>query len=236
MKQSLRTKTLLLVALVINSIGSAPQANAGVTDCIDVGYPSSYLGTSSLTIEAYVNVRCTNEKLGSGSGFVYSVEGESFGAQCSGPNYVRSGSSGTIRCSIPIGGGLGSTRYGATSTTIKIWTAWDFSTKFITATHQAIPNKIISVPTPVAPSTPTLAPKATPNTPTNPNNSKSDQDAINEMNALLEKVNSDIEKLQSFLEPKYKLTCKKAEKLKYVTGSKPKCPSGFKQIKKITLE
>ena len=81
MKQSLRTKILLLVVLVVNLIGTAPQANAGVTDCLDVGYPSSYLGTSSLTIEAYVNVRCTNEQLGSGSGFVYSVEGESFGAQ-----------------------------------------------------------------------------------------------------------------------------------------------------------
>jgi hypothetical protein len=236
MKQSLRTKILLLVVLVVNLIGTAPQANAGVTDCLDVGYPSSYLGTSSLTIEAYVNVRCTNEQLGSGSGFVYSVEGESFGAQCSGPNYVRSGSSGTIRCSIPIGGGLGSTRYGATSTTIKIWTPWDFSTKFITARHQAIPNKVIAVPAPITPPTSTLAPKSIPNSPIIPNESKSNQEIVGELDALLEKINSDIDKVQSLLKPSFKLTCKKAEKLKYVTGSKPKCPSGFKQIKKITLE
>ena len=235
--RNLKIKVKLIAFIVIsNSVFIVSPASAGIADCLDVGSPSSYLGSSSLTIEALVNVRCTNTQLGSGSGFVYSVVEEGFGAQCSGPNYIRNGSIGTIRCSIPIGSGFGSTRYGSTSTTIKIWTAWDFSTKFITATHQAIPNKIISVPTPVAPSTPTLAPKAIPNTPTNSNNSKSDQEAISEIDALLEKINSDIEKVQSFLEPKYKLTCKKAEKIKYITGSKPKCPSGFKQTKKITLK
>ena len=230
MKQSLVAKILFLVLLVVNLIGTVPQANAGVTDCLDVGYPRSYLGTSSLTIEAYVNVICTNEKLGSGSGFVYSVEGESFGAQCSGPNYISRGSSGTIRCSIPIGGGLGSTRYGATSTTIKIWTSWDFSTKFISATHQAIPSPKISVPTPIVPNSPVQP--VNPITPPSSSGSKTNQEIVNEIEAILDKVNSDMEKIDNLMYPLYKLTCKKGSKAKYVTGAKPKCPLGYKQVKK----
>ena len=230
MRNNFQVKLIFFSILAFNLVGIAPQANAGIADCLDVGFPSSYLGTSSLTIEALVNVRCTNEQLGSGSGFVYSVEGESFGAQCSGPNYVRYGSSGTIRCSIPIGSGLGSTRYGATSTTIKIWTAWDFSTKFIYARHQAIPSPKVSITTPIAP--------VAPYQPSNPYVSpiapgaKTNQEIVNEIEAILEKVDSDIDKLKDKLGVNYKLTCKKQGKTKYVSGVKPKCPIGFKQIKK----
>ena len=230
MKQSLLAKILFLVVLMVNLTGTVPQANAGVTDCLDVGYPNSYLGASSLTIEAYVNVRCTNEQLGSGSGFVYSVEGESYGAQCSGPNYVRNGSSGTIRCSIPIGTGFGSTRYGATSTTIRIWTAWDFSTKFISASHQAIPSPKISAPTPTVPNSPVQP--VNPITPPSSSGSKTNKEIVNEIEAILDKVNSDMEKIDNLMYPSYKLTCKKGSKTKYVTDVKPKCPVGYKQVKK----
>jgi hypothetical protein len=233
MIHKLMSKIIFVFVLVLNLIGFIPQSNAGVADCLDVGYPTSYLGTSSLTIEALVNVRCTNEQLGSGSGFVYSVEGESFGAQCSGPNYVRYGSSGTIRCSIPIGSGFGSTRYGATSTTIKIWTAWDFSTKFIYARHQAIPTPKVSIPTPTAPIAPSQPsnPYVSPIAP----GAKTNQEIVNEIEAILEKVDSDIDKLKDQLGVNYKLTCKKQGKTQYVSGVNPKCPIGFKQIKKSKI-
>lgn len=151
---------LFISVFAFSQISLDAPASAGITDCVDVGSPYASLGSTSLTIQASVTIRCTKEQLGSGSGFVYAVEGESFGAQCNGPNYVTTGSTGTIRCTIPIGGALGSTRYGATRTTIKIWSAWDFSAKFIYATHQSIPARAISVPTTNSPVTPTSSPTA----------------------------------------------------------------------------
>ena len=159
MKLTNLVKVFLFVSVfTLSQISLDVPANAGVTDCLDVGSPYAALSSSSLTIQASVSVRCTKDQLGSGSGFVYSVEGEGFGAQCDGPNYVMSGSTGTMRCTIPVGGTLGSSRFGATRTTIKIWSSWDFSTKFISATHQAIPVKTTPVPTTSSPGTPIPSP------------------------------------------------------------------------------
>jgi len=91
-------KVNFFAILALNLVGIIPQVNVGIADCLDVGFPSSYLSASSLTIEALVDVRCTKEQLGSGSALVSSVEGESIGTQPSGLNYVRYVGSGNIRC------------------------------------------------------------------------------------------------------------------------------------------
>ena len=58
-------------------------------------------------------------------------------------------------------------------------------------------------------------------------------ESLNEKWRLNREREREKEILREQREAKYR---EKAEKIKYVTGSKPKCPSGFKQIKKITLK
>ena len=78
----------------------------------------------------------------SGGGPVYSILGESSSsASCSGPYDYSLFSSGTITCRISIGSSLGSSRVGATSSTLQIWFAYDSSIKQVTFSHAAIPSK-----------------------------------------------------------------------------------------------
>jgi hypothetical protein len=117
-------------------------ANAGVVDCLSFGIPSVTSSSSSINVSVSVRVNCTKEQIGSARGAVLSiVEEGSFGPTCSGLYSLSPGGFQTISCSIPLTGGFASVRTGATSSTIKVWFAWDFSTKFITFRHSAIPNK-----------------------------------------------------------------------------------------------
>jgi len=158
-------KINIFLVLVLAFSVVQPIANAAVADCLQVGSPSASISSGTLRITASVRVGCTNAQIGSGGGaFVYSVVDEGFGARCDGPRSISSGSSGTISCSVSVGPPSGSSRIGATSTTIKIWSAWDFSTKFITASHSSIPtNKESTTPQPTrSPSTQMPTPTPTP--------------------------------------------------------------------------
>jgi len=131
---------LILIAALL-PLQSVP-ANAGVADCLSFGFPSVTSSSSSINVNVSVRVNCTKEQVGSGRGAVLSiVEEGSFGPTCSGLYSLSPGGSQTISCSIPLTGGFASVRAGATSSTIKVWFAWDFSTKFITFRHAAIPKK-----------------------------------------------------------------------------------------------
>lgn len=130
---------ILIVALLPHQ--SIP-ANAGVADCLSFGYPSVSSTSSTINVSVSVKVNCTKEQIRSASGAVLSiVEEGSFGPTCSGLYFLTPGGFQTISCSIPLTGGFASARKGATTSTIKVWFAWDFSTKFITFQHAAIPSK-----------------------------------------------------------------------------------------------
>jgi hypothetical protein len=136
-----RLGAVLILVISLFPLQSLP-ANAGVTDCLSFGFPSVTSSSSSINVTVSVRVNCTKEQVGSGRGAVLSiVEEGSFGSTCSGLYSLTPGGSQTISCSIPLTGGFASVRTGATSSTIKVWFAWDFSTKFISFRHAAIPSK-----------------------------------------------------------------------------------------------
>ncbi len=134
---------MALIGLVATSLtGFAAPANASVVDCINFGYPSVTSTSTSITVNVMVSARCPNSGFGlTGGHGVYSIVEESFASSCTGPYEYNAYTFGTISCRISLGGSLGSSRVGATSSTIKFWSAWDFSTKFITFSHIAIPSK-----------------------------------------------------------------------------------------------
>jgi hypothetical protein len=83
-------------------------------------------------------------------------------SSCTGPSIKSAGTLGrmylgTVGCNLRINQVLGSPRTGATSTTIKVWFAWDFSTKRVSVTHLAIPSTK-SESTPSATPAPTVQP------------------------------------------------------------------------------
>jgi len=148
---------LILVSLSIPS--QLPSAYAGVVDCLSVGYPSASMSTSTLTISASISVTCTNQQIGnSGGAFLYSVDGEG-SARCDGPKGITSGTFATLTCTFSVGPPYGSSRTSYTSTTIKIWSAWDSSTKYISASHSPIPTRVAPVATPTSSRTPIPTPK-----------------------------------------------------------------------------
>jgi len=128
-------RLLVILPLILASLSipsQLPLAYAGVADCVEVSSPTAYLSSSSLTITAMMRVstQCSASVLGMSHGPVIEVVDESFGSSCDGLYVLTPGAIGSLNCRIPIGGSLGSHRYRATSTTIKFWYAWDFSTKF----------------------------------------------------------------------------------------------------------
>lgn len=129
---------LIASALSLQSV----TANARVADCLSFGSPSVSSSSSSINVRIEVRVNCTKEQIGNARGALLSiVEEGSFGPSCSGLYSLSPGRSESINCSIPLTGGFASTRSGATSSTVKVWFAWDFSTRFITFRHTAIPRK-----------------------------------------------------------------------------------------------
>jgi hypothetical protein len=138
-----RLGAVLILIVALLPLQSIP-ANAGVADCLSIGYPSVSSTSSSINVTVSIQVNCTKEQIGSSRGAVLSiVEEGTFGPTCSGLYSLSPGGSQSISCSIPLTGGFASIRNGATSSTIRVWFAWDFSTKFITFRHIAIPGKSI---------------------------------------------------------------------------------------------
>jgi hypothetical protein len=227
-KRLLVVLPLILVSLSFPS--QLPSAYAGVTDCLSIGFPTASISSTRLTITASVSVRCTNQQIGTGGGaFLYSVNDES-SAQCDGPRDIYAGTFATLTCSIPVGPPYGSSRTGYTSTTIRIWSAWDFSTAYVTASHQPIPSRVASVPIP----TPTYSnqplPVSTPNPTYLPQTTQSpitNGQAMNEILTLVDSLSSQVDSLSKQLSKTYKATCKNGVQTKYVTGSNPKCPAGY---------
>lgn len=136
-----RNFALLITSVLAIAFLQAPAANAAIADCVSLGYPSVSSSSYSISFSTSISVSCTSKQLGTGGGPLYSIVEESFGANCSGPYSLSAGMFGTIQCSFPIGGTTGSLRTGATTSTLKIWFAYDFSTKFLTVNHSAIPAR-----------------------------------------------------------------------------------------------
>jgi len=142
---------LFLCALLgLNFLQTVP-AQAAFVDCLQVGYPFASMSSTALVIRTPITTRCTNSDFGLvGGRFVYSILDEGFMARCEGATIVSQGFNGTLTCTIPVGDSNGSTRIGATSTTIRIWSPGDFSTEFLSVKHSPIPSaKIAVAPIPV---------------------------------------------------------------------------------------
>lgn len=131
---------MILIAGILN-VATVP-ANAGIADCVSMGYPSVSSTSTSIRVSVTISVNCSKSLLGTGGGPQYSIEGEgSFSSSCSGPYSLAPGTRGTVSCTINTGSSTGSSRFGATSSTLKIWFAYDFSTKFVNFSHTPIPGK-----------------------------------------------------------------------------------------------
>lgn len=142
----------LLVFVFISPIGFTLPANAStkVADCIELKFPKATTTSTVFTLTVEVYAICTEEQIGRGRGQdpLYSmVEEESLFnlSSCNGPaaqprRALSNGYIGIATCTLRVGSNtLPSPRTGATSTTIKMWFAWDFSTKTISVPHSAIP-------------------------------------------------------------------------------------------------
>lgn len=141
---SLAVVTLVASFLIIPTA----FADVKVAECAEFRNPTSSASATTITLRVDVYAKCTEEQLGRGKGQkpLYEMPDEEslFNlSSCSGPSItqlVGNGWLGTATCSLRIGSNtLPSPRVGATSTTIKMWFAWDFSTKSISVPHIAIP-------------------------------------------------------------------------------------------------
>ena len=166
-----RTITFVLVALF--SFHSTPVAHAEleVAQCFELKYPDSYLSSNTLTLSANVYALCDKTSLGRGDGQkpIYSlVEQLDLNLSgCPGPAITQlagNGLLGKVTCTIRVGDSpLASSRIGASSTTIKAWLAWDFSSKTVTVNHSPIPGPTKpKVSLPIAPVPTTANPTPSP--------------------------------------------------------------------------
>ena len=131
-----------VLVLLFGTFLGVPDANAAGSSCISLGYPSVTSSATSIQVSVTANSTCKEPFGLSGGGAVYTILSEStLSSSCSGPYDYSNFGGGTIRCSITLGGGLGSTRASATSSTIQIWFAYDFSTRQIPFSHPAISSK-----------------------------------------------------------------------------------------------
>jgi hypothetical protein len=145
-------RLFLFLLILLAPIGFYMPASAAtrVADCIELKFPKATTTATvfKLTVEVYAI--CTEEQMGRGKGqsplFSMPQEESLFNLNsCSGPaaqpRYgLSDGYLGTATCSLRVGSNtLPSPRTGSTSTTIKMWFAWDFSEKTISVSHNAIP-------------------------------------------------------------------------------------------------
>jgi hypothetical protein len=93
-------------------------------------------------------------------GVTYSISEDS-SVYCTGPSYANKATTytktyaGVVSCTINI---VNSGRAGSSTSTLRIWSAYDFSTNNIRISHQQIPFSVSPTPTPV----PTFVPTPTP--------------------------------------------------------------------------
>jgi hypothetical protein len=137
---------LITIILILTSFNTPAQA-AVSADCIEFSNPRSSTGTTSITLEVDLYSICSKVVREYDNPVYEMVEEDSLLnlSSCSGP-FIKSAGTlgrmylGTIRCSLRINQYLGSSRTGSTSTSIKVWFAWDFSTKKVSISHSAIPK------------------------------------------------------------------------------------------------
>lgn len=125
---------------VPSAISATPLA-----DCIRLANPISSASSNDIILTADAYSTCAYPSADYQQP-VYEMVGEDslLNLQsCSGPMFHSASLGelylGQIRCDLRISGPLASSRAGATSTQVKVWFAWDFSAKYITITHGAIP-------------------------------------------------------------------------------------------------
>lgn len=151
----------ITIILILTSFNTPAKA-AVSADCIEFSNPRSSTGATSITLEVDLYSICSKVAREYDKPVYEMVEEDSLLnlSSCSGPFITSAGtlgriSLGTIKCNLRINQILGSSRTGSTTTTIKIWFAWDFSTKQVSINHLAIPsNRGGSTPS----STPTVQP------------------------------------------------------------------------------
>ncbi len=151
------SRVLFLLLSLILSLCTATSANAEnrVADCLELKFPTATTTATVFTLSVKVYATCNAEQLGRGEGqkalFSMPDEESLFNlSSCTGPTAqarfgLSDGFLGTATCSLRVGSNtLPSPRIGATSTTIKMWFAWDFSTKYVSVSHPAIPGRTSS--------------------------------------------------------------------------------------------
>lgn len=141
-------KRLFLIAVLLGAfLPSLSQASVPAASCFQLVSGISSASTTQITVSATVNSNCTSAQIGNAnmSAPVYEIVEESgllSLGKCNGPQLfqIYIGTLGTVTCTIPINQNFfGSQRTGATSSTIKMWFAWDFSQSTIRVSHVAIP-------------------------------------------------------------------------------------------------
>jgi len=148
---------LLTLVLVVGFFNTS--ANAGTnTNCISAQNGRATLSSSTLTLSADLYWNCTDAPMS--GGVTYSITEDS-SVYCTGPSYANKASTytktyaGVVSCTINI---VNSGRAGATTSTLRIWSAYDFSTNNITIYHQQIPYPAVPTPVPMPTLTPTPNP------------------------------------------------------------------------------
>lgn len=134
------------IILILTSFNTPAQA-AVSADCIEFSNPRSSTGSTSITLEVDLYSICAKVVREYDNPLYEMVEEDSLLnlSSCSGP-FIKSAGTlgrmylGTIKCNLRINQYLGSSRTGSTSTTIKVWFAWDFSTKRVLISHSSIPK------------------------------------------------------------------------------------------------
>ena len=134
-----------VIVLLLGTFSFLPVANAAGSSCISLGFPSVTSSASTIRVSVPAKSNCKTPFGMSSGGAVYTILNESSSTySCSGPYDYSNFGGGTINCTINLGGSFGSNRAFATSSTIQIWFAYDFSTKQVTFNHAAIPSKSTS--------------------------------------------------------------------------------------------
>ena len=159
-----KVRVFLITMILILTSFNTPAKAAVSSDCIEFSNPRSSSGSTTISLQVDLYSICSKVVREYDSPVYEMVEEDSLFnlSSCTGPSIKSAGTLGrmylgTISCNLRINQVLGSPRTGATSTTIKVWFAWDFSTKRVSVTHLAIPSTK-SEPTPSPTPTPTVQP------------------------------------------------------------------------------
>ena len=139
---------VILLALCTSLLIPIQPVSAGTnTNCITASNGRASLSATTLTLSADLYWNCTDAPMS--GGVTYSISEDS-SVYCTGPRYAAKASTygktsaGVVSCAVNV---VNSGRAGASTSTLRIWSAYDFSTNYITIYHQQIPYK--STPTPL---------------------------------------------------------------------------------------